>query len=57
MRQPNLSQPGEAHPAENTQDWDIEFLRQLLRERAALAKRIQRTPHPGMDDPEPDYDF
>ncbi len=30
----------------------------LLRERAALAARVfERTPHPGADDPEPDYDF
>jgi hypothetical protein len=37
---------------------DVVTMTALMHERAALAARLfQRTPHPGADDPEPDYDF
>ena len=36
----------------------VDKMTKTMKEHAALADRLfERTPHPGMDDPEPDYGF
>ena len=50
-----LSEPPEV-AQENYQGVDGQTMTAIMQERAELASRIfQRTPHPGADDPDPDY--